>query len=178
MLPLTAKYCPLCAGILEPAHLEGRERPRCAACGFVYFWNPACGVAAAVLDEAGRVLLIRRRIAPFRGEWALPAGYQEIDEDPRDTVLREVREETGIEIEVGELFDVLWVADDPRRPADVLVYLCRPVGGELAPSDDAEAAEWFHLDELPDQVGFDNRERVLDRLPRPDGAAPPRERVP
>ena len=62
----------------------------------MYYQNPACAAAGAVVDGDGRVLLIRRRIAPFRGDWALPAGYQEIDEDPRETALREVREETGI----------------------------------------------------------------------------------
>ncbi len=134
----------------------------------MYYLNPACAAAGAVLDGRGRVLLIRRRIPPFRGQWALPAGYQEIDEDPRDTALREVREETGIEAEVVRLFDVVWVADDPRKPADVIVYLCRPLGGELRAASDADDARWFPLDDLPGEVGFDNRRRILDQLPRRD----------
>lgn len=151
-----------------PTPVEGRDRPRCQDCGFVYFWNPACAVAGAVLD-GGRVLLIRRRLEPHRGAWALPAGYQEIDEDPRDSLRREVREETGLEVEVGELFDAVWIPDDPRKPANVLVYLCTPTGGELHAGSDAAEAAWFDLDDLPDEVGFGNRERILERLPRPGG---------
>ncbi len=132
----------------------------------MYYLNPACAAAGAVLDGDGRVLLIRRRIPPYRGQWALPAGYQEIDEDPRDTALREVREETGLEVEVVRLFDLVWVSDDPRKPADVIIYLCRPVGGELQAASDADDARWFPLDDLPQKVGFDNRRRILHRLPR------------
>lgn len=134
----------------------------------MYFWNPASAVAGAVLDGP-RVLMIRRRIEPHRGAWALPAGYQEIDEDPRDSLRREVREETGLEVEVGELFDAVWVPDDPRKPANVLVYLCTPAGGVLRAGSDASEAAWFDLNDLPEEVGFENRERILDRLPRPGG---------
>lgn len=163
-----ARYCPLCGSALTPAWIEGRDRPRCPGCGFVYFWNPATAVAGAVLDGS-RVLLIRRRIEPYRGAWALPAGYQEIDEDPRETVRREVHEETGLDVEVGDLFDAVWVPDDPRKPANVLVYLCRVAQGDLRAGSDADRAAWFDLDDLPEEVGFDNEERILSRLPRGGG---------
>ena len=75
-------------------------------------------------------------------------------------------EATGIETEVVRLFDVVWVGDDPRKPADVIVYVCRPVGGTLRPASDAEDARWVPLEDLPEHVGFDNRQRILDQLPR------------
>lgn len=170
-----ARYCPRCGGALAPGPVEGRERLRCTTCDFVHYLNPASAVAAAVLDGRGRVLLIRRRIPPFQGQWALPAGYQEIDEDPRAAALREVREETGLAVEVTGLFDVLWVPDDCRKPANVIVYLCRPLPGpepesepeRLVAGSDAEAVRWFELDGLPPEVGFGNAERILARLPRP-----------
>ena len=65
-----------------------------------------------------------------------------------------------------ELFDVIWMPDDPRKPANVIVYLCRPVGGELRAGSDASEAAWFRLDELPGEIGFHNAERILARLPR------------
>lgn len=166
MLHARSRYCPLCSVALVRVEVEGRERPRCPDCGFVYYFNPACASAAAVVDESDRVLLIQRRIEPFRGAWALPAGYQEIDEDPRDTALREVLEETGIRAEVERLFDVIWMPDDPRKPANVIVYLCRPVGGSLRAASDARAVDWFSLDALPANIGFGNADRILARLPR------------
>lgn len=123
--------------------------------------NPACAAAAVVLDELRRVLLIRRAIEPFRGQWALPAGYQEVDEHPTETAMREVREETGAEIEVVELLDLLFIPEDHRKPANLAVYLCRYVRGGLQPGYDAAEAAWFDLQALPEDLGFDNGPRIL-----------------
>ena len=88
-----AKHCPLCGAALVLAEVGGRERPSCSACSFVLYRNPASAAAGAVLDGGGRVLLVRRGIEPFRGDWALPAGYQEVDETPEQTAVREVHED-------------------------------------------------------------------------------------
>ena len=163
-----AKFCLLCATPLELRPVKGRERLACPAerCQFVLYENPASAAAAVVRDAEGRVLLIRRRIEPYRGAWALPAGYQEADERPEDTLVREVFEETGMTIEVDRLFDYLFIPDDHRKPANVAVYLCRPIRGELRAGHDAAEAGWFHLDALPDEIGFDNQRLILSRLPR------------
>ncbi len=157
-------YCPLCATDLVQAEVEGRLRHRCPSCDFVLYLNPACAAAGIVVDEAGRVLLIRRAIQPGKGLWALPAGYQDVDEDPRETVAREVGEETGLDVEVGELFDVVFMPHNPRKPANLVAYLCRVRGGELRAADDAEEAVFFDLDDLPDDIAFENRERLLEPL--------------
>lgn len=158
------RHCPLCGTALVAGLVEGRERLRCPRCPFVHFLNPASAAAGVVSDGTGRVLLIRRAIEPARGDWALPAGYQEIDEHPRETVQREVREETGLEVVAEELFDLVFLPHLQRRPANLAVYLCRWISGEPHASDDASDARWFELDELPDNVAFENRERVLARL--------------
>lgn len=162
MWGLRAKYCALCGAELISAQVEGRERKRCPSCSFVLYLNPASAAAAVVLDGQGRVLLMRRSIPPHQGSWALPAGYQEVDEGPRETVVREVREETGIEIAVQELLDVIFIPDDPRKPANVTVFLCREVGGQLAAGDDALDAAWFPLDALPEDLGFACNVEILE----------------
>jgi len=149
---------------LALATVEGRDRQRCGECSFVLYLNPASAAAGVVIDDSQSVLLIRRKIPPYQGDWALPAGYQEIDEDPRDTVCREVVEETGITVEVSELLDVLFVPDDPRKPANVTVFLCRPVGGSLQAGSDASSAAWFPLDDLPPNLGFENNALILARF--------------
>lgn len=128
------------------------------------FENPASAAAGVVLDEHRRVLLIRRAIEPFRGQWALPAGYQEMDEHPWETAVREVREETGAEIEVVELLDLLFIPEDHRKPANLAVFLCRYVGGGLTPGYDAIEADWFELTALPDELAFRNGPRILHGL--------------
>ena len=112
---------------------------------------------------------MRRAIEPFRGFWALPAGYQEIDEQPHETVVREVREESGLEVAVSGLLDLIFVSDDPRRPANVAVFLCREIGGTLRPGEEESEARWFSLNALPARIGFDNYARILGRLLASDG---------
>lgn len=164
MGPHALRHCPECGAAAVRAHVEGRERWRCPACPFVLFENPACAAAGVVLDERGRVLLVRRALEPCRGAWALPAGYQEVDEELRATVVREILEESGIEVEVLELFDLLFIAGEARKPANLAVYLCRPVGGELCAGHDALEAAWFDLHALPSDLGFDNGPRILARV--------------
>ena len=163
-----ARHCPLCGGALAPERVGERPRPRCAVCGFVLYRNPAAAALGVVLDARGRVLLIRRAIEPYRHHWALPAGYQEIDEGPADTVVREVREETGVHVEVCGLLDLLFVPDDPRKPANVAVFLCRAAGGRVAAGAEETDVDWFALDDLPDPIGFDNYPRILKRLQAAD----------
>lgn len=170
-----AKFCPVCRADLVPRRVADRERPACPACSFVLFKNPASAAAGVLLDEDRRVLLIRRAIEPFLGQWALPAGYQEIDEAPTDTVRREVVEETGLAVTPYRLIDLIFIPDDPRKPANLAVYLCRVDGGQLRAADDAADARWFDLHALPDPIGFGNRERILEPLrdePERYGLAP------
>jgi len=159
-----ARHCPLCSAELRESTVGGRTRLRCERCAFVLYSNPASAAAGVVFNDAGEVLLVRRAIEPFRGYWALPAGYQEIDEDPATTVAREVLEESGVEVVVDGLLDLLYVCNDPRKPANVAVFLCRAVGGALRPGEEETEVAWFALDDLPAQIGFDNYQRILGRL--------------
>lgn len=163
-----AKSCPLCSGELALTELGARPRLSCVACGFVLYQNPAAASAGVVLNRLGEVLLVRRAIEPYRDHWALPAGYQEIDEEPAFTIVREVREETGVEVEVLGLLDLLFVPNDPRKPANVAVFLCREVGGALCPGPEEHEVGWFALDALPEPIGFENYPRILGRLHAPD----------
>ena len=146
------------------AAVAGRTRGRCADCGFVLYLNPASAALGVVRNGVGEILLIRRAIEPFRGTWTLPAGYQEIDESPEETVRREVYEEGGVECEVEGLLDLLFVPDDPRKPANVAVFLCRAVAETPRPGAEESEARFFPLSGLPDNIGFDNGDRILAHL--------------
>jgi 8-oxo-dGTP diphosphatase len=114
--------------------------------------SPIVGVGA-VIQDAGRVLLVRRGKEPARGIWTFPGGAVELGEPVEVAVRREVLEETGLEIEVER---VLVVVDRIDRDQEGLVryhyvivdYLARPVGGSLQAGDDVDGALWAGLADL------------------------------
>ncbi len=157
-------YCPRCGTPLV-ARLEGtRARMACPACGFVHYRNPAPAVGVVIVEE-GRVLLARRRFEPYKGMWTLPSGFIEYDEDLRATGVREAREETGLDVELGALHSVQSCFDDPRGNALLVLYRARVVGGALAAGDDAAEVRWFPLTELP-PIAFEAHRAALASLAR------------
>lgn len=159
-----ARYCPVCASELVTAEVFGRDRRRCSSCTFVLYANPAGAAGAVVVDQRRRVLLVRRGIEPFRGRWALPAGYQEVDETPTRAAEREVEEETGVRVRTVALLDLVFVPDDPRKPANVALFLAVPESGTAVGQDDALDADWFELDALPSDLAFESTRPILERL--------------
>src|SRR5258705_13450623 len=99
------RFCPLCATPLVLREDHGSKRPTCPSCGYVHYRNPA-PAAGVLLHERGLVLLVRRRYDPRAGAWCIPAGFMEYGETPRHCAMRELREETGLESRLGDLFGV------------------------------------------------------------------------
>lgn len=148
------RYCPYCGAPLAEAIRFGRPRGVCRHCGFVHFREPKVAVAALVA-EAGRVLLVRRAAMPRIGYWALPAGYMDADELPEEALVREVAEETGLQIMVQGLLGVAPLAGWGERRGILLLYLARPASGSLAARDDVSDARWFEPSEIPwDDLAF------------------------
>lgn len=150
-------FCGSCGG-----RLDGRRpHPVCTVCGATAFRDPKVGAGAVVLDGGGRLLLVRRAVDPERGRWALPAGFVDAGEDPRDAVAREVREETGLEVAVGAVIDVYAGAGQTGGGASFfLAFHARVVGGTLRHGDDADDARFFGPDDLPDLAFASTRAAV------------------
>ena len=142
--------------------MYGRTRRVCSACGFVFFRDPK--VAAGVLAEQdGKVLLVKRVYDPCKGDWALPAGFVEIDEGPVQAALRELTEETGLIGRIRGIIGTYHIRSDPRGSIVVILYRAQIVGGKLTASDDAEEVRFFAPQELPNNLAFASTKRVLLR---------------
>ena len=116
------------------------------------------GVFAIIHDDERRVLLCHRRDHDL---WNLPGGALEHGEAPWDGVIREVREETGLEVEVSGLAGVY---SKPEADDLVFSFLCRRVGGVIALSDEADRIEFFRADELPPDTIPKQVERIVDSV--------------
>lgn len=152
------RYCPACGQPL-PAPDAPPERvvqQDCLACGAIHY-RTAKPTAGALIERDGKVLLGRRGVEPFFGWWDIPGGFLEPWEHPIDGLRRELREEAGLELEVGELLAVIVDTYGYSDQGDYTLnfyYLAAAPSGEPAPDDDVTELRWFSPDELPGQVAF------------------------
>jgi ADP-ribose pyrophosphatase YjhB (NUDIX family) len=132
----------------------------CTACGLVLYENPAPTVSA-VVERDGLVLLTRRGIEPRLGMWDTPGGFVEAGEEPVEALRRELLEETGLTIEVGELLGIYPDRYDDGVPTLNVFYVARvTAGGDGEPRDDVTEIGWFEPHALP-RLAFGNGERAL-----------------
>ncbi len=131
---------------------------------------PHCGRYAnrgvsidAIIIEDNKVLLIQRGVEPNKGSWGLPGGYIGWDESTEETVKREVKEETNLDVSETKLVGVY--SSSTRHPKQVinLVYLVK-AGGILKYGDDAKDVKWVPLDELPEQMALDHKQSIQDAI--------------
>ena len=166
-MPREFSFCPKCGAGLGRRSLHGLDRLVCPECSFVFWQNPAVGVAVILLDDGGRVLLGRRARGAYRGQWCIPCGYVEYDEDVRDAARREFREETGIEVVLGEVFAVHSNFHNPAMHTVGVWFRGEAAGGEPRADDDLDRVEFFTLDGgLPAAIAFPTDRIVLADLRR------------
>lgn len=155
-------YCQKCGSQMRLSEVDGRQRWQCSVCGYVQYENPVPGVGI-LIEYAGKLVLVQRDRPPRQGEWALPSGFIEADESVEQAAVREAREETGLEIELTELFGVYSFPEGPPRSGLIIFYRARPVDiSQLHAGDDARAVGIYGADEFP-PICFRTHREVVTR---------------
>jgi 8-oxo-dGTP diphosphatase len=155
------RLCPRCGAELE----HGRGKVECPDCELVVHANPAPTASAIVLDDNGRILLAKRAGEPGAGKWDILGGFIEEGEEALETLRRELKEETALEIEPEQ-----FLGGFPDRYGDGGVFTvnfywtARIRSGEPTPGDDVTEVRWFDPDALPapEEFAFANTVEVLN----------------
>jgi len=161
---LSIKFCPYCGYKLVRKMLEGRKRLYCSRCGKIYYENPTPVVAVIARDDEGKILLIKRKIKPRKGEWALPSGFMETEETPTQAALRELAEETGLKGKYKKLIGVYSNKSEIHGYLVTIIYAVKILGGKLCAGDDAEEADFFAVNQLPPLAFQSHREALGEVL--------------
>ncbi len=149
-------FCQRCGHALAEKAIGGSTRRHCPACGQVVFLDPK--LAAVVLVEArGKLVLVKRAIEPALGRWSFPSGYVDRGEAVEDAARREVKEETGLDV---ELTDFVGLYSGTGETVALAVYTAKVVGGTLSPGSEVQKADLFHPDDLP-PLPFPHDDQIL-----------------
>ena len=156
-LPEPPRFCPRCGRAFTAA----APPARCvdAACGYVWYRDPKVGVGVVVVDAEGRILLVRRNHQPRIGLWAFPSGFVDAGEVVEDAAVREVLEETGVEVRLDGLLGVYSAAGEQ---VIFVAYAGAIVAGEPRAGDEAIEVGLFAPDALP-PLAFDHDDQIVER---------------
>lgn len=142
----------------EDREIDGRSRPVCTSCGQVVYLDPK--LAVAVLITRGEHVLLGKRGPGTRepGKWSFPAGFVERGERVERAAAREAREETGLEVAIGDLIG-LYSSDG--EPVVLAVYAATAAGGDPVAGDDLTDVGWFPISGLP-ELAFPRDLRIME----------------
>ncbi|MFD1645459.1 NUDIX domain-containing protein [Haloarchaeobius litoreus] len=151
MVNFPPEFCPYCGTALErTSHDDGTFR-YCTDCDRPVFHNPVPGTGIVVVDDE-ELLLVERGVGETAGDWMVPGGHVELGEHPHETAARELREETGLAVDSGDLtlFEARTAETQPGKEIVSLEYAVdrEATTGELSAADDAVDAEFWTPDEF------------------------------
>lgn len=155
------RFCPKCGDRLEIDTSGTPHRPTCPSCGHTIYRDPKL-VATAVIEQSGKILMIRRATEPGLGLWSLPGGYVDQGELVSDAAVREVSEETGFNVSVERLIGLF---SEVGRPVVVAAYHGRILDGHEIASPEVLEVAFFNPEQLP-PLAFPQDLRVLEAWSR------------
>ena len=160
------KFCPQCGHPLELRPVEdGHLRPVCPSCGFIVYLNPPIAAGVIAQRDDGKIALVLRGENPGRGLWGLPAGFMEIDETVEETARRECLEETGLVVELDDLWGVWSYHHQSKQTSGVLIlFSAHIIDGEPRAGSDSLEVKFFSIEEILDApLAFETHRQALTK---------------
>ncbi len=157
------RYCYNCGNKVDLKLEMGSMRLFCNKCKTVFYENPNPVVSAVVINSDREILLVLRDNEPLAGNWCLPSGFVEVNETIEEAVLRELKEETGIDGKVIRLLDTVSYFNDFYGDLIWVSFEVKNIGGTLLAGDDARAARYFPISDLP-ELAFPPNTKAVKRF--------------
>ena len=154
------KFCPMCRILLEVKEIDGATRLVCDACGWINYQNPVPVAVAAVLNSRKEVLITRRAFEPAAGQWSLPGGFVEYNEQTADACRRDLVEETGIKGEIVRLAGLYNFHSRVHGSLLVVGYEVKALTEELKLNNEVSEAEFVEYKNVPD-ITFASHKKLL-----------------
>ena len=154
------KFCPWCGHSLVESYVFGANRMACPNCEFIYFPRPNV-VVMVIVEHQDHILLGKRNMEPGRGKWTLLSGYVNTGERVEEAAVREVKEETNLDVQIEEL---LGLYDDLATPLVLVVYNASIADAHVVLTRQAEEIRelaFFSVESLP-ELAFPGDKQIID----------------
>ncbi len=157
------KYCSICGGKLE---CKGRNLLICDNCNYHHYINPAPCNGAFLKNSKGELLLVERKVDPGKGLWDIPGGFVDLEENAEESMIREIKEETGLDIQnlkYVSSHDDTYVFGGIEFPILVIMFEGEIGNQEVKVSDDVSGYNFFKLDEIPiEKIAFEGLKKSIE----------------
>ena len=162
--PPRYQFCPFCGKKLDIKIEEGKERKFCSSCKWTYYPRVATAVAGVIVKK-DKILLVKRNREPFKGSWMFPAGFVDFGEHPKEALVREIKEETGLRVMKSEFIDIFQAQDDYRNPGHFVFFYKVKVTGSKITTDKEENQDiaWFSI-KNPPEISWKSHRYVMKLL--------------
>ena len=144
-MPGDINFCQRCGDALRKKRVENKLRPWCRRCGDVVFLDPKLA-AVVLVSMDGKLVMVRRGTEPAIGRWSFPSGYVDRGEAVEDAAVREVQEETGMDVSVIRFVGLYSSSDSPVVLA---AYSAHVRGGSLQAGSEVQQVALYSPEELP-----------------------------
>lgn len=163
------KYCPSCGERRFVSNCV--KSKKCTSCGFVFYLNPSAATAVFLTNEEGKLLVCRRAHEPARGTLDLPGGFVDLGETAEEGILREVKEELGVDLDsVSYLFSIPndYLYSDLNVPTmDMFFESSITKHTAILPQDDVATAQFLHLKDIdPTCFGLSSIQKAVRKYIR------------
>lgn len=161
------KFCPKCGSHKFEIHNE--KSKKCDQCGFIYYFNSSAATVAVIVNQKNELLVATRAFEPAKGTYDLPGGFVDMHESLEDAVIREVKEETALEVkEAKYLFSIpnLYLYSGFEVETADAFFLCIVEDcGKIKAEDDVAKLEFIKIEDLnPEKFGLNSIKKGVEKI--------------